>query len=79
MLNMNVEIERFNEKRRIPEGVKHVAKSLGGAALSGLAGYAAAKGIETFITDIRPEEVFEGVVVVGSAVLGGFVTAEATA
>lgn len=74
---MSTELERVPSEHSVMEAVKRPAKIVGATVLSGIAGYAAAKGVESFLIPVDPSEVFEATVVLGSAALGGFITTEA--
>ena len=58
------------------EALARPAKVLGVTALSGLTGYAAAKGFETFVMPVEPNEVYEVAISAGAALLSGFIAAE---
>lgn len=75
---MKVRLQPSKESvRRNFEALARPAKILGITVLSALTGYATAKGFQTYIMPVEPSEAYEAAVTVVSALLGGFVAAEA--
>ncbi len=80
MIVMIKQISSDGEQTFIHRGLEKLArpaKVLGVTALSGLAGYATAKGFDAFVMPVEPSKVYEVVSTAGAALIGGFVAAEA--
>ncbi len=63
--------------RRVLKGLgTKTAKFIGAIALSGAAGYAMAKGVETFIMPVEANEVYEAMGIIGGVIIGGLLAGE---